>query len=58
VDRRALLVDASFEEPVGWVPRYLLDLVHDYLDGSAVEVYVERINGPEVVPHLKTSLPP
>jgi hypothetical protein len=53
VDRRALLVDASSEEPVGWVPRYLLDLVHDYLDGSAVEVYVERINGPEVVPHLR-----
>lgn len=53
VDDRALLVDASLEEPVGWVPRYLLDLVHGYLDRSAVEVYVERINGPEVVPHLR-----
>lgn len=52
-DSRALLVDASRGEPVGWVPHYLLDLVHGYLAGSTVEVYVERINGPEVVPHLR-----
>lgn len=52
-DRRALLLDAAHEEPVGWVPNYLLGLVHGYLTTFAVEVTAERVNGPEMAPHLR-----
>ncbi len=38
----------------GWLPNYLLDEVHGYLDaGRDVWVTVERANGPEVPAHIR-----
>lgn len=54
VDPRALLLDAASGEPVGWVPRYLLDYVHKRReDGADLRVLVEHANGPDVPWHLR-----
>lgn len=54
VDPRALLLDVSTGEPVGWIPRYLLDYVHKHREEHAViRVLVERANSPEVPSHLR-----
>lgn len=48
-DPRALLLDVATNEPVGWIPAYLLDAVHKYReDDTALQVTVEQANGPEV----------
>lgn len=42
------------EAVVGWVPNYLVDEVHGYLDdGRDMSIVVERSNGPEVPWHLR-----
>lgn len=53
VNPNALLLDNTTGEPVGWVPDYLLDLVHDYQDRGPIQIFVERANGPDAPPHLR-----
>lgn len=53
VNPDALQLDNSTGEPVGWVPDYLLNLVHDYQERGPVQVSVERANGPDAPPHLR-----
>lgn len=53
VNPDALLLDTCSGHPVGWVPDYLLDLVHDYEQQGSVQIYVERANGPDTPPHLR-----
>jgi hypothetical protein len=53
-DARAILLDARHNRPVGYVPGYLLDEVHDARNaGADVRVYVEQANGPDVPAHLR-----
>ncbi|MBA3372734.1 MAG: HipA N-terminal domain-containing protein [Euzebyaceae bacterium] len=53
-DSRALLLDVTSGDPVGWVPRYLLDYLHKHIDqGADVQVYAERVNGPEASWHMR-----
>ena len=45
VNARALLIDAKANEPIGWVPDWLLDDVHQLRDGAhEIELVAERIN--------------
>ncbi len=40
--------------PIGWVPNYLLDEIHAYLQASrALTFVVERVNGPDAPWHLR-----
>lgn len=53
-DVRAILLDARRSRPVGYVPSYLLDEVHDARGaGADVRVRVEQANGPDVPAHLR-----
>lgn len=53
-DPRALLLDVRTEEPVGYIPSYLLDYVHKRLgQGGHIDIVVEQVNGPEVPAHLR-----
>lgn len=53
-DPRALLLDVASDEPIEWVPSYLLDYVHKHLDATDhVGVSVERVNGPEACWHMR-----
>ncbi|MGH3664592.1 MAG: HIRAN domain-containing protein [Egibacteraceae bacterium] len=54
LDPRAMLLDVATDEPVGWIPAYLLDYLHKHLDGGAgVHAFVERANGPDTPWHLR-----
>lgn len=53
VNPDAVLIDTDSGEPVGWIPDYLLDTVHDYRARGPVHVYVERANGPPAPSHLR-----
>lgn len=44
VNDRALLIDAARDRPVGWVPDWLVDDVHDLLSQTEVVVEVEKVN--------------
>lgn len=53
-DPRALLLDLHTNEPVGYVPSYLLDYVHKRRDqGTRISVVVEQVNRPPVPSHLR-----
>lgn len=53
VNHHALVLDAS-DEPVGWVPNYLLDDVQKQRDaGFDIGVFVEHANGVDVAWHLR-----
>ncbi len=53
-DCRALLLDAASDEPVGWIPGYLLDYVHKHMErGATVAAFVEQANGPETPSHIR-----
>lgn len=53
-DPRAVLLDARTDEPVGYIPSYLLDYLHKQRDqGADVEVTVEQVNGPDTPWHLR-----
>jgi hypothetical protein len=53
-DERALLLDVTSGQAIGWVPRYLLDYVHKHLgQGEDLRVYVDRVNGPEASWHMR-----
>ena len=41
---RALLIDVVAGEPVGWVPDWLLDEVHDLMNGEEFDLRVEKVN--------------
>jgi hypothetical protein len=54
VDPRALLIDTSSGQPVGWIPNYLLDEVHKNREaGAEVRCFVEQANGPDTPWHLR-----
>lgn len=39
---------------IGWIPRYLVDEIHQYLDsGRTLSLVVDRANGPEAPWHLR-----
>jgi hypothetical protein len=53
-DARALLLDVTTGDAVGWIPSYLLDYVHKNLEGGATaRVIVEKVNGPDAPWHLR-----
>lgn len=53
-DPRAILLNTRNDTPVGWVPSYLLDMVHKFRDsGQTLQVTVVRVNGPSMPWHLR-----
>jgi hypothetical protein len=53
-NRQAMLLDVERDQPVGWLPDYLLPEFHAHLDaGHTPAVYVVKANGPEVPWHLR-----
>lgn len=52
-NHRAILVSERDRQPLGWVPDLLLDYVHTVKSEGEPSLVVERINGPEVPPHLR-----
>jgi len=52
VDRLAIHL-CSGEDPIGWVPRLLCPAVHDALAEGQVIGRVQKVNGPEVPPHMR-----
>lgn len=53
-DPRALILDVRDQEPVGWIPSYLLDFVHKHREErSRLDVLVERANGVDTPWHLR-----
>ena len=56
VNGLAIFIDTTSGEPVGWVPNYLVDTVHDLRelnDHDALTVTVEHVNPPEVAPYMR-----
>jgi hypothetical protein len=54
VNARALFIDAEREAPVGYVPDWMLDCVHDLREGDpGLRVTVEQVNGPDSPHHLR-----
>ncbi len=52
-DHRAIQL-ATRGVVIGWVPSYLIEEIHQYLEsGRAVSLVVERANGPEVPWHVR-----
>lgn len=49
----ALLLDVARQEPVGYVPDYLLDVVHAYREAGDVSVYAEQVNPRDVPAHVR-----
>ncbi len=53
-NQRALLIDAEASVPVGYVPDWMLDFVHDLVAADpGYRLIVERANGPETPMHLR-----
>jgi hypothetical protein len=53
VNRRAVLVSAVDQVPLGWVPEPLLEYVRQVRDSGDCSLTVVRANGPEVGPRLR-----
>ena len=56
VNPRAIFVNTANHEPVGWVPDYLVNTVHDLRDligQDATSVTAEHINPPDVAPSMR-----
>jgi hypothetical protein len=54
LDSQAVLLDNRSGTPVGWIPGYMCEYVHDHLDvGSRIEVTVVQANSPDVPRHLQ-----
>lgn len=55
VNERAMLLSSRTGRPVGYVPDYLLETIHDLLDHDAgsVRVLVEHVNPPASAPHMR-----
>jgi hypothetical protein len=51
---QALLIDAAADEPVGYVPDWMLDVVHRLVEADpAYELVAERTSGPDTPSHLR-----
>lgn len=56
VNALAIHIDTAHGEPIGWVPNYLVNTVHDLRDlagDNAVTITVEHVNPPEVAPYMR-----
>lgn len=56
VNPLAIFIDTTSGEPVGWVPNYLVDTVHELRElnaDDALTVTVEHVNPPEVAPYMR-----
>ena len=56
VNRLAIHIDTTLGEPIGWIPNYLVNTVHDLHDlvgDNAVAITVEHVNPPEVAPYMR-----
>lgn len=53
-DPRVVLLEVTTNEPVGWVPAYLLDEVHTHREeATPLHVTVEQGHGPDARWHLR-----
>lgn len=53
-DLQAMLLDVESGRPVGFVPGYMCQYVHDHMaEGADISVVVEQANGLEVPRHLQ-----
>ena len=56
VNPRAILINTLDNNPVGWVPDYLVDMVHELRDltnESAISMVAEHINPATVAPYMR-----
>lgn len=53
VNPQALLLDNTSNEPVGWVPDYLLDTARGLRESYEIEVLAEVVNPPDTPAHLR-----
>lgn len=56
VNPLAIQIDTDADEPVGWVPNYLVDTIHELRDlngQEALTVTAEHVNPPEVAPYMR-----
>ncbi|MCQ3807033.1 MAG: hypothetical protein OXB92_04495 [Acidimicrobiaceae bacterium] len=56
VNALAIHIDTAHGQPIGWVPNYLVNTVHDLRELSgddAVTISVEHVNPPEVAPYMR-----
>lgn len=55
VNSRALLLAGPDRVPVGWVPDYLVEHLHELrqLNHADPTVMVEHVNGPDTAPHMR-----
>ncbi len=55
VNGHAMLLAGPREVPIGWVPDYLVDHLHDLRDLNDADpvVTVEHVNGVDVAPHMR-----
>lgn len=53
VRENALLLDVAKQEPVGYVPDYLLDVVDAYREAGDISVYAEQVNPRDVPAHVR-----
>ena len=56
VNALAIHIDTTLGEPIGWVPNYLVNTIHDLRDlagDNAVTITVEHVNPPEVAPYMR-----
>lgn len=55
VNPRAILLNSKTDERVGWVPDYLVDLMHELreFNGGWPEISVEHVNSAMTPPHLR-----
>ncbi len=56
VNPRAILINTRNNEPVGWIPNYLLETVQDLrelIGGDNISVTAEHVNPPQVEPYMR-----
>ena len=56
VNSRAIFINTRDDKPVGWVPDYLVDTVHELRDLSgedAISITAEHVNPADVAPYMR-----
>ena len=55
VNPRAIFIDTSQGKPVGWVPNYLVNTVHELCDrtGGDAAITAEHVNPPDAAPSMR-----
>ena len=56
VNPLAIHIDTPLGEPIGWIPNYLVNTVHDLRElagDNAATITVEHVNPPEVAPYMR-----